>query len=328
LNGIRIKFHQTISLLPSHSHILVAVSGGQDSLCLAHLLNTFRSKYHWQLTIGHCNHQWRSDSLDNANYVQSLAEGWELPFCLRTAPSPPPSEAKAREWRYQMLLEMALEVGANIITTGHTLTDRAETIFLNLIRGTGLEGLQSLPWRRFYTAGVELVRPLLGIQRSETLAYCEFYGLKIWEDTTNRQNKYRRNRLRNRVFPYLKKYFNPQLEENLIQTAEIVGDDVSFWHDYIETIWHQHNFNATLPNLDRNVLRAYPRAVQRRLIRKFLQIYIPQQLGFDHIEKVVKLITSPNHSQCDPLPGKTYVLVDHPWLRFDTISSVTPGFYV
>lgn len=328
MNPLGVKFKQNIDLIPRGAKILVGVSGGQDSLCLIHLLKTFQPKYAWHLNIGHCNHQWRADSLANANYVKTIAEEWQIPFYLRTATNAINSEAEAREWRYQMLLEMALEAEASIIATGHTLTDRAETIFLNLLRGAGLEGMQSLGWQMPYREGIKLVRPLLGINRSETLAYCQSWGLTIWEDSTNGNNKYKRNRLRNEVFPYLQKYFNPQLEQALVQTAEIIKEDVNFWHDYIETIWRERHLDANLPNLDRNILKSYPRSIQRRLIRKFLQIYIPHQLGFDHIEKVVKLISSPNRSRCDPLPGKTFVLVDHPWLRFDTIEPVVQFFYV
>ena len=80
MNAVRIKFSQSINLLPDYTKILVAVSGGQDSLCLAHLLKTFQPQHHWQLTIGHCNHQWRVDSTANADYVASLAAEWGIFF--------------------------------------------------------------------------------------------------------------------------------------------------------------------------------------------------------------------------------------------------------
>lgn len=322
MKDVRIKFHQNIDLLPSYSSILIAVSGGQDSLCLAHLLKTFQPKYHWQLAVAHCDHQWRSDSTENAHHVAKFAQDLDLPFYCRTALNPPRSEATAREWRYQMLIEMAEEAGASIITTGHTLTDRAETILFNFLRGAGLEGMQSLTWERPLRQGIKLVRPLLGISRSETLAYCNFYQLPIWEDSTNTDSKYKRNRLRHEVFPYLQQHFNPQLEITLVHTAEILADDVQFWQSYIDNLWQKHQLSSHLPKIDRTVLQSYGRSVQRRIVRKFLQLYIPEQLGFDHIEKVVKLIHSPNRSQCDPLPGKAIVVVEHPWLclQFATIS--------
>lgn len=114
----------------------------QDSVALARLLHDLAPQGHWSLVLAHCNHRLRPDSNHNAAYVEVMAARWGLPYCCRTADVPLASEEAARDWRYGMLAEMAVEHGCTAVVTGHTATDRAETLLLNLLRGSGADGLQ------------------------------------------------------------------------------------------------------------------------------------------------------------------------------------------
>ena len=145
------QLHRTLrkqNLLPPNQKILIAVSGGQDSLCLTKLLLDLQPKWGWYLGIAHCDHKWRLDSEANANYVKQLSKTWQLPFFLEIADQVYKSEAEARKWRYQALNKIALENDYQYIVTGHTASDRAETLLYNLIRGSGTDGLQALTWQR------------------------------------------------------------------------------------------------------------------------------------------------------------------------------------
>ncbi|GAX77931.1 hypothetical protein CEUSTIGMA_g5373.t1 [Chlamydomonas eustigma] len=217
-------------LLKPNDHILIAVSGGQDSLCLAQILKDLARSRSWKLQVAHCDHRWRADSEANAIHVAGLSKLWGLPYHLCTAPEPPPStEAAARTWRYEALAKLATCLGCNVVVTGHTATDRAETLLVNLIRGAGADGMQALAWSRpLEGAGVNLVRPLLTVSREQTLELCLRHGLEIWEDSTNADNKYRRNRIRNELMPYLRLHFNPRTDEALARTAEVLQDEVIF----------------------------------------------------------------------------------------------------
>ncbi|MUL37430.1 tRNA lysidine(34) synthetase TilS [Gloeocapsopsis dulcis] len=291
-------------LLPRHQRILVAVSGGQDSLCLAKLLLDLQPKWEWQLGIAHCNHQWRSDAAANATYVSQLAQLWNIPFYSKTTERGLHSEAAAREWRYQTLSVIAQENNYNHVVTGHTASDRAETLLYNLIRGSGADGLQALTWHRPLTAEIILVRPLLEVTRTETATFCQEMQLKVWEDSTNQDLKYARNRIRQELLPYLYQ-FNPKVEQNLAQTAEILQAEV----EYLESVAQQLQQNATVTTneatiqLNCLVLRTAPLALQRRVIRRVLQQTLQSAASFEHIEKVVALIAASNGSQSDPLPG-------------------------
>ncbi len=140
------KIHRTMRsrhLFERNQRLLVAVSGGQDSLCLIKLLLDLQSKWAWNLGIAHCDHCWRSDSQANAHHVENLAQSWGISFYLETANEPINSEAAARDWRYQALSAIAQKHNYQYIVTGHTASDRAETLLYNLVRGTGADGLQA-----------------------------------------------------------------------------------------------------------------------------------------------------------------------------------------
>ena len=221
------QIHQIVrqrKLLLANDRILIAVSGGQDSLCLAKLLLDLRQKWHWQLAIAHCDHRWRPDSAANAEYVAQLANHWDLPFYLAKADdnSDINSEAGARQWRYKALEAIADEHNYSSIALGHTQSDRAETLLFNLMRGTGADGLQALTWQRPLSEKIQLVRPMLELTRSQTGDFCREADIFIWEDATNQDLKYARNRIRKELLPYLRTHFNPQVEQHMAQTAELL----------------------------------------------------------------------------------------------------------
>jgi tRNA(Ile)-lysidine synthase len=312
------QIHRTLrqrKLLPKNQSILIAVSGGQDSLCLTKLLLDLQSKWQWKLAICHCDHQWRKDSEANANHVEKLAETWQLPFYLQITGQELKSEAAAREWRYEALINIAATHNYNYIVTGHTASDRAETLLYNLTRGSGADGLQSLTWQRYLTEKIQLIRPLLEITRVETAQFCVDFQLPIWEDSTNQELKYKRNRIRLELIPYLKENFNPQVEKALSQTAELLQAEVEFLENTAQEILQKAAFNSPIPQINRSILRATPLAIQRRIMRQFLQQNLGFAPSFEQIEKLTTLITAPNHSCTDPFPGRSIAQVENDWIQ-------------
>jgi len=315
------QIHRTIRaryLFKHHQKLLVAVSGGQDSLCLIKLLLDLQPKWGWNIAIAHCDHCWREDSQANAHHVANLAKTWHTPFYLETANQPVKSEATARNWRYQALTKIAQCYNYQYIITGHTASDRAETLLYNLIRGTGADGLQALTWQRPLTDNIILVRPLLEITRSQTEQFCQKFNLPIWEDSTNQNLQYPRNRIRQELIPYLKENFNPQAEANFAQTAELLQAEVEFL-EQTALQWRLEASNGDKDSLqiNRRILQKAPLALQRRVMRQILQKILPDAPNFEHIEKLTTLITAPNRSQTDPFPGGLTAIVQNDWIVFN-----------
>ncbi|MEA5603551.1 tRNA lysidine(34) synthetase TilS [Nostoc sp. UHCC 0252] len=319
------KIHRTIRsrhLFERNQRLLVAVSGGQDSLCLIKLLLDLQSKWGWDLGVAHCDHRWRSDSEANAHHVENLAKTWGISFYLETANEPINSEAAARDWRYQALSAIAQTNNYQYIVTGHTASDRAETLLYNLIRGTGADGLQALTWQRSLNTGIMLVRPLLEITRTQTEQFCQEFKLPIWEDSTNQDLQYARNRIRQQLLPYLQENFNPQVESALAQTAELLQAEVEYLEKAAQElrnralgIGDEQDSLTLLPlRLNRRVLQKAPLALQRRVMRQVLQQILTDAASFEHIEKLTALITAPNRSQTDPFPGGAIAQVQGDWI--------------
>jgi tRNA(Ile)-lysidine synthase len=361
------QLHRTLlhrQILPSHQRLLVAVSGGQDSLCLIKLLLDLQPKWGWNLGIAHCDHRWRSDSEASANHVEQLAKNWGISYYLETASDIPKTEAAARQWRYQALTEIAIAHNYPYMVTGHTASDRAETLLYNLIRGSGADGLSALTWTRplldfqlpildfrLGSSGenpnsqisadfrlenqdensqskiqnlkskIYLVRPLLEITRSHTGQFCQEQKLPIWEDSTNQDLQYTRNRIRSELLPYLETHFNPKAQQALAQTAELLRADVEYLElaasDLLQRamspIADNPQVNFQLPvKLNRRILREAPLALQRRSMRQLLQQILPSAPSFESVEKLTSLIVAPNRSQTDPFPGGAIGRVENP----------------
>ncbi|MEG5174103.1 tRNA lysidine(34) synthetase TilS [Microcoleus sp. B3-D7] len=366
------QVHRTLlyrQILPSNQRLLVAVSGGQDSLCLIKLLLDLQPKWGWNLAIVHCDHRWRSDSQASANHVEQLARNWGISYYLETASDIPKTEAAARQWRYQALTEIAIAHNYPYIVTGHTASDRAETLLYNLIRGSGADGLSALTWTRplldfrlpiadfrlgnsgenpnsqisadfrwenlhensqskiqNLKSKIYLVRPLLEITRSQTGQFCQEQKLPIWEDSTNQDLQYSRNRIRSELLPYLETHFNPKAQQALAQTAELLRADVEYLElaasellqRAMSPIGDSPQMNFQLPvKLNRPILREAPLALQRRAMRQLLQQILPSAPSFESVEKLTSLIVAPNRSQTDPFPGGAIGRVEHPSIILD-----------
>lgn len=215
-------------LLPAGQPVLVAVSGGQDSMALLALLRDLQRLHHWPLLLWHGNHNWRPEAGEQARQLAAWAAAERLPIQVDTWAEPERGEAAARTWRYGCLSQAALALGAHRVATGHTASDRAETLLLNLARGSHRRGLASLAVRRRLGESppgstgpeeLELARPLLGFSRADTARICQELALPIWPDPSNHSHRFSRNRVRQEVLPVLEQ-LHPGAERRISALAE------------------------------------------------------------------------------------------------------------
>ncbi|NEP60438.1 MAG: tRNA lysidine(34) synthetase TilS, partial [Symploca sp. SIO2G7] len=228
-------------------------------------------------------------------------------------------EAAARSWRYGVFARLARTHGYDHVVTGHTASDRAETLLYNLIRGSGADGLQALSWQRSLaenTQKIYVTRPILQLTRQETGEFCRGLEIPVWYDSSNDDLQYRRNRIRQELMPYVRSHFNPSVETVLAQTAEILTAEVAYLDSQTNRLYSEivHPL-ADGWCLDRAVFRQTPLALQRRVARRLLQLVLSKQTTFEHINKLVFLADAPNHSQTDPFPGGFIARVEHDQIK-------------
>ncbi|MBI5202860.1 MAG: tRNA lysidine(34) synthetase TilS [Elusimicrobia bacterium] len=200
------------ALLQEGDRVLVAVSGGADSVCLLDFLSRWGERRRVRIRAAHFDHGLRAGSSKDAAFTLALArrlgaeaEVVKLPVRARAARDRSGVEAAGRALRYEALARLARKHGCNKVATGHHADDQAETLLLHLLRGTNPAGLAGVPERRGLAPGVEVVRPLLSATRADIREYLRYRKLAWREDPTNRSEKYLRNWVRRRLLPLLER---------------------------------------------------------------------------------------------------------------------------
>ncbi|MBI2848823.1 MAG: tRNA lysidine(34) synthetase TilS [Chloroflexi bacterium] len=229
--------------------VVVGVSGGQDSLCLIHLLNVLKDQLGITIYAAHLDHLLRdAESAADARYVQEIAaqlgvscifEGQDVQSYRREHRLT--LEDAARKVRYDFLARVCERVGATKIAVGHTADDQAETILMHWMRGSGLVGLrgmQPISTYRWHHEKMTIIRPLLEVRRSETGAYCASLGLQPRRDSTNLSLRHFRNRIRLKLLPALRAY-NPRIDEAILRLARASSDDLDFIQQEVGKTWNE-----------------------------------------------------------------------------------------
>lgn len=277
------------SLLPAGGSLLLAVSGGQDSMALTTLLLDLQPLHGWRLLLWHGDHGWRPDAARQAGELARWARSLGLALRLDQADPVPAGEAAARDWRYGRLAAAALQGHCSHVVTGHTASDRAETVLLNLARGSHLRGLASLGACRPLdpAAGpLQLARPLLIFDRSDTGRLCRERDLPVWPDSSNADLRFARNRLRADVMPVLET-LHPGASRRISAQAERLEAQFAAETELLDLALaglRQGGDPARLPRLR---LAGLALASQRRLLHHWLRGHLGREPGAGSLETLV-----------------------------------------
>ncbi len=289
-------------LVDKGARLVVAVSGGPDSVCLLNTLVSLRARLGVTLHVAHLDHGLRgADSAADAAYVAELARGLGLPATIERrdvrayqAQQRLSPEEAAREVRYAFLGHVAAATGSQAVAVGHTLDDNVETILMHVVRGSGVAGLRGLlPSNELDIDGqtVCLVRPLLPVTREETAAYCQELGLAPRTDATNFSREPFRNRVRHELIPLLQSY-NPRIKEALLRTAGIAADETTFLESEARLCWDRLSQRQPPGIVLRAGISLLPPAVQRLLLRRAVQTLAGTLKDFEsgHVEDMLELL--------------------------------------
>ena len=322
------------NLLAGQQCLLVAVSGGQDSVCLLHILAKLQTELNVKLHLAHLNHQLRgSESESDAQYVAYLAHKMTISATIEKRDVRAyriqhrlSLEEAAREVRYTFLSEVAQSVGTDRVAVAHTTDDHIETILMHLIRGSGTRGLRGLqPSSLWCSSDKSLVitRPLLRINHKETAAYCQSHQLMPQTDTSNLSLSPLRNRIRLKLLPLLQNH-NPRIGDALQRTSRLAGETLAFldkecirsWDRIVRQQWEVFLF-------DKAEFLKLPTILQRHLLRLAIERILGNLTDIEsrHIEQIMAALTKPAGKKLNLPEGLTFTIdYNHYLLARDAVA--------
>lgn len=230
-----LKTIKTYNLINKGDKVVVGVSGGPDSICLLHVLYTLKQELGIEIFVAHINHMIREAADSETQYVQNFCKKLDIKCFVKkenvtylAKQQKKGTEEIGRQIRYEFFNEILTETDSNKIATAHNSNDRAETVILNILRGSGISGLKGIEVMREQ----KYIRPLIDINRTDIEKYCKENGLNPRYDESNDENIYSRNKVRNIIIPYIKKEFNP----NIIKTINRLSAVATEENEYIQKI--------------------------------------------------------------------------------------------
>lgn len=284
-------------LIETNDKIVIGVSGGPDSITLLNMLIDIKQEkaIKFDIVVCHVNHMIRKEAIEDEEYVIKFCKKYNIEcFIKRIEIEKEAKEQKigteeaGRKARYEFFNEILKKTSSNKIATAHTANDNAETVLMNILRGSGSNGLKGIEPKRG-----NLIRPLIECNREEIEKYCKEKALNPRIDKTNFENKYTRNKIRNLLIPYIKENFNP----NIIETINRLSDLCKQENEYIEKVT-SIKFKEILIEkqknqiiLDLNKFNLQETVIKSRLVLYTINILFGTRTGIEkkHIEDIIKL---------------------------------------
>lgn len=270
-------------LFPRGSKIILTCSGGPDSTALLDIFSKLQKKYFLKITVTHVNYNLRgNDSLKDEKFVRDLSRKYGFNVFVLNQKRINFSENKLREIRYAFFEKIRKESNFDFIAVGHTLDDQVETFLMRVIRGSGLSGLSAISYKN-----QRIIRPLLNIPKTDIIGYLKQNELNYRVDKTNIKSDFFRNKIRNQLIPYLKKY-NPKITQTVFSATESIRDDYDFIK-YCTRKEFQKNKDLTVKKL----LSLHP-SIQKQILLQAILEKKSDLLNIEHahIKELIKIIKS------------------------------------
>lgn len=286
---------QKHNLIQKGDKIVIGVSGGPDSMCLLNCLFCLKEILSIELVVCHINHMLRKEAEEETKYVQRFCDKIGVPCFTKyvdviklSQEQKLGTEEMGRKVRYEFFEEVAQKTNSNKIATAHNSNDNAETVLMNLLRGSGISGLKGIEIKV-----KQYIRPILECNRTEIEDYCKEKDLNPRIDKTNLENDYTRNKIRNQLIPYLQKDFNSNIIQGLNRLSELATEEEEYFKEIVsktyETLKIGENEKEVI--LDLQEFNRLPKVIKGRLLLYTINKVIgtTQGIGKVHIEDCIKL---------------------------------------
>jgi len=306
---------QKYNLFDTDATLVVAVSGGADSMALLHVL----ARHKYKLAVAHVNHHKRAEAELDEEQVAKAAQALQVPFYRYDLPAAPPSEnfqAYARHKRYEFFMEVAKCQGTPYILSAHHGDDHLETLmhrFMHYQTPSGLIGIQP----KSDYKGFQLTRPLLHVKKSQIYDYCHREGIAYREDGSNDSDAYLRNRIRKRLLPLLYQE-SPQLLAHARRLSDGIAEDEAYFNGEVDRLWHHLRVKEDALTLSRQWLAQLPNSLSKRLIKRALATLAVLDFTADHIDEILRRARYGNPNELYSLPQGAYLLLAYDQLQFLT----------
>ena len=290
-----LKTIKTYNLIEKNDKVVIGVSGGPDSICLLHLLYSIKKELGFEIVVAHINHQIRKVADSETEYVKDFCKNLGIECFVKkenitelAKKQKKGTEEAGRQVRYDFFEDVAQKTNSNKIATAHNSNDRAETVILNILRGSGISGLKGIEAMR----DNKYIRPLIFTKREKIEEYCQENNLNPKIDESNMENIYNRNKVRNIIIPYIEKEFN----KNIIQTINRLSDVATEENEFLQKLTEeQYNTISTIENntiiLDLKKFNHLELVIKRRLILYTINEAIHTTNGIEkvNIDDIIKL---------------------------------------
>lgn len=298
------KFARNKELFQKDEKVLVACSGGPDSVAMLCALKSQKNLLEIELSVAHVDHNLRPNSKNDAFFVENLSKKFDLQFIFRSVKveSSGNLENNARMARHHALNQMVLELGCTLIALGHTSSDKAETVLHNIARGAGTNGFSSLRPRNG-----NLIRPILFASRTDVLNYLEEIGQGFMTDETNEDKTFSRNRIRHNVIPELEQIF-PQASRNITRLSSIIEEESEFLNQMAKESIEKCVTSAVEGRMLSIVYFSKLHfVIQRRML---LLLCNDEYISLSHLDDLIKFILHSEPNKKALLGVKTFVKLD------------------
>ena len=329
-----LKTIQKYNMLKNGDKVVIGVSGGPDSMTLLNILNNLKEKLNINLYVAHINHMIRKEADEETEYVKDFCAKINVEFFAKKVKVEEEAkkqkigtEEAGRNIRYEFFEEVAKKIGANKIATAHNSNDNAETVLMNIIRGTSVSGLKGIDKVR----DGKFIRPIIECSRDEIEEYCKEQNLNPKYDKTNDENIYTRNKIRNMLIPFLKKEFNPNIVDGINRLSQIATEEEQFINKTVEKEYERLKISANNREenqviLDLKEFNKLDYVIKAKLILYTISKVYGSTNGIEkiHIDDIIKLCSNNiGNKYLTPKAGiKVYVRKGKIYISFGTKNTI------